>query len=59
MGSPFFRKALLKGPRKHDEKIDILALLLMTLRSQTEIRTQWFCRAGQGSCQKNQTHGSL
>lgn len=59
MGSLFFRRSLLKGSRKRGEKIDILALLLVTLRSQTEIRTQWVCRAGQGNSQKNQSPDSL
>lgn len=59
MGSLFFRTSLLKESRKHGEKIDILALFLITLRSQTEIRTQWVCRAGQGSSQKNQSPNSL
>lgn len=59
MGSLFFRRSLLKGPRNCGEKIDILGLLLITLRSQTDIRTQWVCGAGQGSSQKNQSPDSL
>lgn len=59
MGSLFFRRLLLKLSRKHDEKIDVLAPLLIALRSQTEIRAHWVCRAGQGSSQKNQSPNSL